>query len=133
MQRVNVLEAAQAANFRKYITNKLGSLDDWTVLFSNVLLATYILPEKTIGGIIRPQSNISQDVWQGKVGLILKLGETAFKYDGPYEYVGRKPKVGEYVMCHSSDPREVGINGQSCKIVDSSLCRMIVPDPDALY
>lgn len=131
--RVNVIEASQAPNFRKYVKEKLGTLDDYVVLGSNVLVATYVEREKTKGGIFLPQNTTNEIRHQGKVSLVLKLGEAAFKYDGPYEYTGRKPKVGEYVMCHASDVRELAINEVSCRLVDSSLIRMIVPDPDALY
>ncbi len=131
--RVDVIAASRSGNFRKYVKDKLGSLEDYVVLGSNVLCATYVLPEKTAGGIIRPNLHVDQDRFQGKISLVLKLGESAFKYDGPYEYLGRKPKVGEYVMCHASDPRELAINEVSCRLVDSSLIRMIVPDPDAFY
>ncbi len=40
----------------------------------NLLVGTYIRPEKTKGGIIRPKDNIKEDVFQGNVGLVLKVG-----------------------------------------------------------
>ncbi len=131
--RVNVMAAARTTNFRKFVKEQLGTLDDYDLLYSNVLVAGYIRPEKTAGGIIRPDANITEDRHQGKIGLILKIGDNAFKYDGPYEYVGKKPKVGDYIMYHSSDARELALNGVSCRLIDSSLIRMIVPDPDAFY
>lgn len=134
MRAVNLKEAARAVDFREYIEAKLGDeLEGIDVLFSQVLLATFILPEKTAGGIIRPDENIRQDVYQGKIGLIIKMGESAYKYDGPYPYEGVRPEVGDYVMCHSSDPRELAIKGVSCKLVDSSLCKMRVKDPYIFY
>jgi len=129
----NAVAAARTTNFRKWLKDKLGTLDDYTVLGTNVLVATYIRPEKTTGGIIRPETNIQEDIHQGKVSLILKMGEGAFKFDGPYVFVGTKPKVGDYVMHHSSDPRALSLNEVSCKLIDSSMVRMIVPDPDAFY
>lgn len=133
--RVNVIAAARSTNFRKWIKEQLGTLEDYDVLYGNVLVAGYIRPEKTAGGIIRPDANITEDRHQGKVGLIIKLGATAFKYDGmtAFAFEGRKPKIGDYVMYNSSETREVGINGVSCRLVDSSLIRMVVPDPDAFY
>jgi co-chaperonin GroES (HSP10) len=121
---VGFKEAAMAA---------LGDLSGYTVLASNVLVASYIKPGKTAGGLILPDSSTDEDRWQGKIGLVLKLGETAFKYDGMAAYEGTVPQVGDYVMFHTSDSRELGINGTSCRFVDSSLIRMIVPDPDGVY
>lgn len=134
--KLNVVELAKRdANitFKKAVLALLGDLSNFHVLGSNVLVASYIQPEKTAGGIIVPESSIHEDRWQGKANLVLKLGETAFKYDGPYEYKGTIPKPGDYVMFHTSDGRELGIRGTSCRLVDSSLIKMITPDPDELY
>ncbi len=137
MRAVNLKEAARALDFREYIEAKLGDdLEGIDVLYSEVLLATFILPEKTAGGIIRPDENIRQDVFQGKIGLILKMGETAYKYMNDYSqfpYEGVKPQIGDYVMCHASDPRELAINGVSCKLVDASRCKLRVKDPYIFY
>jgi co-chaperonin GroES (HSP10) len=120
--------------FEKAVYRKLGGkVKDYQVLYDNVLVATYVAPSKTSGGIIKPNSSIDEDRWQGITGMVLKLGETAFKYDGAFEYKGQTPKVGDFVMYHTSDSREVGINGVSCRLIPSSLIRMIVPDPDVLY
>ena len=48
-----------------------------------MLCAIYIAPEKTAGGIIRPQSNIDEDIHQGKVGLIVGVGPLAFQSQRP--------------------------------------------------
>lgn len=120
-------------NFKDTVLDALGNLDGYQVLGSNVLVATYVSCRKTKGGILRIDKSVDEDRWQGKVGLVLKLGETAFKYDGASFYEGPKPNVGDYVAFHTSDTREIGLMGTSCRFVDSSLIRMIVPDPDALY
>lgn len=41
----------------------------------NLTVATYIRPEKTRGGIIRPSENIKEDELQGNIGLVVKVGE----------------------------------------------------------
>lgn len=133
---LNIYDLAQRpkdVSFKQAVTERIGNLDGYRVLASNVLVATYIKPARTAGGIIIPDSGTDEDRWQGKVGLVLKLGHTAFKYDGMAAYEGPIPEVGEFVMFHTSDSRELGINGTSCRFVDSSLIRMIVPDPDGVY
>ena len=120
--------------FQKAVRRMLGgAVDDYSVLYDNVLIATYVAPSKTSGGIIKPNASIDEDRWQGITGIVLKLGEGAFKYDGQFKYEGRIPKIGEFVMYHTSDTRELGINGVSCRLIPSSLIRMIVPDPEHLY
>lgn len=121
------------SDFGKVVREMIGSLDKYQVLGSNVLVATYVRPRKTAGGILLTDNSIHEDRWQGILGLVLKMGDAAFTFDGAYEYKGPKAKVGDYVMFHTSDARELSIKGISIKLVDSSLIRMIVPDPMDLY
>ena len=129
--RINVADIAArdaSVSFKKAVLDNIGDLKDFSVLSSNVLVATYVKPEKTAGGIIIPDTSKDEDRWQGKVGLVLKIGESAFKYDGAFEYEGTKPKIGDYVVFHTSDSREIGVNGFSCRFIDSSLIRMVIPE-----
>lgn len=130
-------ERSSDQNFAELVRKKIGALDDYIVMGSSVLVATYIKPRKTAGGIILTEKAVDEDRWQGKVGLVLKMGEDAFKYTytgaGAYDYTGPKPEVGSYIAFHTSDAREVGIKGVSCKLIDASLIKLIVPDPDAIY
>ncbi len=138
--KLNVVELAQK-DFKSTVqrdlmpTVKKSAADDGIdVLGSNVLCAVYIAPEKTSGGIIRPEGHIHQDIHQGKVGLILKMGDMAFKFDGPFEYKGKSPKIGDYVMYRASDAaNKLGLCGFSCVLVDSSLIRMVVGNPAIIY
>ena len=63
---------------KKAIPELVGNLDGIEVIGDMVLVGIYIRPEKTAGGIIRPTINKQEDVWQGKVGLVLKWGPDAF-------------------------------------------------------
>ncbi len=45
------------------------------------LVATYIKPAITKGGIIIPTTSGEEDRWQGKVGLLIAVGPSAFNYD----------------------------------------------------
>lgn len=121
-------------SFKTAVKKVLGNLEGFDVHHSLVLTASYIQPRKTRGGILLPDSALDEDRWQGKVNLILKLGPTAFKYqDGGYPYEGKKPDVGDYVIFYTSDGREIGINGVSCRLVESYLIKMNTPDPDRVY
>lgn len=132
-RKVRLVEISQAPDFKAAVMKALGDLSDYSVLAGNVLLATYVRPKVTTGGIIIPEKTQDEDRWQGTVGMVLKLGDGAFKYDGPYAYEGPVPKVGQYVMFHTSDTRELFINGISCRLIQSELIRIIVPDPKAIY
>lgn len=129
----NVLKLSRASDLKKAILEAVGDLSGYTVLGSNVLLAAYIRPEKTSGGIIMPENRLDEDRFQGTVSMILKMGPEAFKYVGGYAYEGPVPEAGQWVMHHASDVRELFIRKTSCKLIDASLIRMIVPEPASIY
>lgn len=139
LQSSNVLELAQrGGSFQDAINEKIGkAVAKSKVLGELVMVATYVPPEKTKGGIFIPNKSLDENRFQGKVGMVLKLGESAFKYTGPYDhegsYRGTKPKVGDYVVYRASDGMEMFINGTSVRLIDSHLIKMVVDDPEAFY
>jgi co-chaperonin GroES (HSP10) len=133
---------ANLVNFAQYqtpqllkdaINDRLGSLDGFDVLGDMVLLAVYVEPEKTAGGIIRPNSNVNEAKYQGKCALVLKKGPIAFKYDGNYPYEGPVPNVGDWVFLRVSDAWDIDIKGVPCRMVHSDLIKGIVADPTMIY
>jgi co-chaperonin GroES (HSP10) len=136
-----VIELARAKDQRQTIQERVGDLKGHQVLKDLVLVATYIEPEITAGGILKPDSMLDESRYQGKVGLVLKLGPTAFEYDGQFKYVGPKPKVGDWVKYHPSNAREFflggpggkGNSGISCRHISSELIEAIIEDPTKIW
>ena len=130
---LRLIEVAESEDPKAKILEMVGNLDDIQVLGSRVLVGTFIAPRKTKGGIIRPEQNVDEDRWQGTVGLVLKLGECAFDFDGGYTYKGTKPKCGQWVEYRFADRIEVGIRGVACGYIDSQNIRSIVANPSIFY
>ena len=64
-----------------------------------VLVATAPSPDRK-GLILYTDKRKEESRWQGKVGLILKLGPNAFEYDPrypSYKWEGPKPQVGDWI------------------------------------
>ena len=56
---------------------------------------------KTQGGIIIPEmqgGTATEDKYQGKVGLVVKLGPLAFKEDDTHKWGDTVPKIGDWVL-----------------------------------
>lgn len=124
---------AEATDSKKAILDIVGDLSGYEVLGSRVLVATLPPKAKSKGGIIFTQKNTSEARWTSNIGLVLKMGDTAFKYSGQgnhYLWEGRKPLVGEWVEYDPHDGMEVGLRGLTCRYIDSSLIRGVVPDPE---
>lgn len=139
LQNSNVLLLAQRTkSFKDTIFDLIGdAVAKDVVMGESILVATYIPPEKTKGGLIVPNKTLDENRYQGKIGMVLKLGDSAFKYTGPYDhegsYKGPKAKVGDYVLYRATDGMEAFIRGTSVRYIDSHMIKAIVKDPEAYY
>ena len=117
----------------KDLFKRIGKLDSFKLTGDQVLLGVYMRPEKTKSGIILTDNTRKEDEHQGKAGLILLKGPTAFKYDGNYGFEGAAPEIGDWVAVWVVDGRKITINGVLCRIVSSEQVRMVIPAPDVVF
>jgi co-chaperonin GroES (HSP10) len=118
---------------RADILKVVGDLKGVRPKWNNVLVATYIRPAMTAGGIIRPDSNVAEDEWQGKVGLVLKMGPMAYRDDEDTQFNGEDVKVGEWAVYLPGDGRNVSVNGYPCRWIKDSSIKMVVDDPSIIF
>jgi hypothetical protein len=59
---------------KQQIIDKVGDLSGYDVANNEVLVAIYLRPEKTAGGIILTANNLKEDLYQAKAHLVLKIG-----------------------------------------------------------
>ncbi len=130
--RANIVELAAASDQKTAILKAVGDLSGLKLAGSLVLVATYIEPEKK-GSIYLPQKRLEESRYQSTVGLVLKKGPAAFKYDGPYPYEGEVPEEGDWVFYRTSDSREIFIRNTSCRLIHSEMINGIVNDPEMVW
>lgn len=119
---------------KKIVQDRVKSHVKGVELFgSRLLIATAPMPEASAGGILFADKTIDENRFQGKVGLVLKIGPGAFKYSGQYAYEGPVPKVGDWVFYRNSDTWECSINGVSCRFVLDDFVVGKVPSPDHIW
>ena len=83
---IRVLAAAE--DQKQAIWDTIGdSLDHITLTGNKFIMAVYIARELSKGGIIKPDQTLKEDIFQSKVGLILKAGPDAFRFKGAYHWV----------------------------------------------
>lgn len=116
-------------DYKKTVFNILGDLKDIEVMYNAVLLAAYVRPEKTAGGIIRPDDNVAEDVFQGKAGLVLKLGNGAFIDDGVNNFRGQHVSVGDWCAFFIGDAKLLNIKDVPCRLVEDANIRLKLKDP----
>ena len=136
---------------KQQIFKDLGNMKDFELLDDDLLVATYVDSEVAASGkradgssfvLYKPQSSTQEARYQGKVALVVALGPTAFQYHAngqPYE--GKKVKVGDWVVIHPSDGREIflkdpksaGNEYVACRRIHWSNILMRVDDPRRVY
>lgn len=121
------------------ILDRVGELNDVEVFGSDVLVALYIRPEKTKSGIILSDSTRHEDKWQGKAGLVLKLGPTAYLDENGEKF--RDISEGDWVVFRPSDGWPVTLRAANsvsskdavaCRVITDINIRMRVSSPDAI-
>ena len=120
-------------NPRKVITDKIGDLSNIDLFYNKILVGIYIRPEKTAGGIIYTDETREEDRFQGKAGLVLKIGPTAFKDEGSVQFYGQKVQVGDWIVFRPSNGLKMKINSIDCVYLQDVHVEMRVDRPDWVY
>lgn len=120
---------AASGDFKEEVLKQVGDLGDVDIMFNMVLVACYVRPEKTSGGIYLTQTSQEEDVYQGKVGLVLKLGPNAFESDDEFDFKGQGAQIGEWVVYKVGDAWQLQVGQWPCRLVRDSAIRMKVKDP----
>jgi co-chaperonin GroES (HSP10) len=124
---------SQAADPKKAIFEAIGDTSGDEVMHNQILVVTYVRPEKTSGGIIRPDQNIAEDEYQGKVGLVVKKGKTAFLSDDQNDFMGQDVHAGDWVVYRIGDGWPVTIRGVACRMLTDRSIRMKVRNPEDYF
>lgn len=128
-----VMEVSRSGDPRQGIKNIMGDLSDFEVEANLVLVAIYIRPEKTKGGIIRPDANVEEDIYQGKVGLVLKKGPIAYAEWEDEDKRGQVAKEDDWVVSNIGDGWAIRVKGYPCRLIPYERIRMRVSDPEAIF
>ncbi|MGH7744963.1 MAG: hypothetical protein ACREQ5_09195 [Candidatus Dormibacteria bacterium] len=113
-------------------------LSEITVLGAEVLIGIYVRPDaslKLAGGkeLYLPDRVRAEDKFQGKVGLVLKMGPIAFKEDSTHRFGDAVPQVGDWVALRVGDSFQISVGEQMCRIAEDVNFKLIVKHPDAVY
>lgn len=117
MKVLHNVEQDYPAELKAEIIAAVGNLDHIELWGEEVLVAPFIQPGKTKGGIITGVRQQTEDKWQSKSFLILKLGVKAQKIaDGGSTYA---PKVGDWCFGFPQEADHVSVRGPGYKMAKS--------------
>lgn len=114
---------------------KIGNLAEMGIelLFSQILVMDYQRPEKLASGLLVPGQTRDEERYQGKSGLVIMKGPTAFVDQGEVKFFGQNVNVGEWVIYRRSDGWEMQINECNCRVLQDVHVKMKVPGPDTVW
>jgi co-chaperonin GroES (HSP10) len=125
---------------KQALLDRVGDLSGIEVFGSDVVVAVYMRPERTRAGIILTDNMRSEDAFQGKVGLIVKMGPTAYCDETGNKF--RDINVGDWAVFRASDGFPVTLTASNsvstkdaiiCRIINDINIRMTVSSPDAIF
>lgn len=89
---------------------------------------------KTSGGIILPDQTTAEDDFQGKVGMLMKVGPDFQTKDGNAEFFGLNvPKVGDWIMVRVGDTYSFKVKGKMFRMCEAKMLRGAVTKPDVIW
>lgn len=118
---------------REDLLKQIGSLKGIEIFHNQILCAVYVRPEKTKGGIVLPDQHRAEDKIQGKVGLVLKKGASAFVDDTNTWFKDVEINEGDWVVFRPSDGWSITVNKVLCRILDDVNVRGRIQHPDQVW
>lgn len=112
---------------------QVGDVSKIEILHNQILVAVYIRPEKTKGGIFLSDQTRNEDRYQGKAGLVLKKGPLAFVDDDANKFHGQNVEVGDWVFYRVSDGFPLILNGTLCRLLEEVHVKGKIPSPDVVF
>jgi co-chaperonin GroES (HSP10) len=118
---------------KQALLDEIGPIDDIEIFHNQVLVAIYIRPNVTKGGIYLSDKTVDEDKYQGKVGLVIKKGADAFNDPSGKWFNGVKIALHDWVVFRPSDGWQITVHGKVCRILDDTDVRGRIPAPDVVW
>lgn len=121
-----------------YLLEKTKNFRDHIKLFhNNIMVATYYLPafQKLPDGrkFFRADQTLDEATFQGKVGLVLAKGPSAFRDDDRVKFHGQDVKLGEWVYYDVGAGRQCAINRVHCRRLKDVEIHGTTDNPEMIY
>lgn len=117
---------------KQELIEKLGDLSGFTIAQNEVLLAIYVRPQMTPGGILVTPNYLKEDLYQGKVGLVVKIGAACefVRTSASGRSFGIDVKLHDWVVTRPADTWPIDVNGRPDVLLRSDFvaCRLVFDD-----
>ena len=118
---------------KQKIIDQLGDMSKIEILNNQILCAVYVRPTKTKSGIYLADQTTAEDRFQGKVGLLVGMGPSAFQDESGQWFADASFKLHDWLVFRPSDGWNVTINGVLCRMLSDTQVKMRIPAPDIAW
>jgi co-chaperonin GroES (HSP10) len=115
------------------LRKELGDLSKLEIFNNQILCAIYLRPEKTKSGIYVPDKNRDEDRYQSKMGLVVKIGPSAFDDKTGEWFKGVTVKEGDWLILRPSDGWSITVKGVLCRLIEDVNVKGRNPIPDEIW
>lgn len=110
-----------------------GALDGVDVFKALVLVATFQRDRAAKGSkILTAGITKKEDVYQGRVGLVAKIGPLAFQDNKDVQFAGKRVDPGDFCFYTPADGKRMMVNGVECRLIEDVHIDGKVLDPYVL-
>lgn len=115
------------------LRKEIGDISKVEIFNNQILVAVYIRPQKTKSGIYLSDKTVDEDRHQSKVGLVIKKGPTAFIDDSDTWFKDIEINEGDWVIFRPSDGWQITVNNVLCRMLEDTVVRGKVNQPDTVW
>jgi co-chaperonin GroES (HSP10) len=122
-----------AVDPKQKLLEDIGDISSVEIFNNQILVAVYIRPQKTKSGIYLSDQSREEDKIQGKVGLVVKKGPSAFVDEANEWFKDVSVEVNDWVVFRPSDGWSITVNNVLCRMIDDTAIRGKVDAPDRVW
>jgi len=111
----------------------LGDLSNIEIFNNQILCAVYIRPQKTKSGLYLSDKTVDEDRFQGKVGLLIGMGPSAFQDESGQWFSDTAFKLHDWLVFRPSDGWNITVNGVLCRVLSDTQVKVRVSSPDLVW
>jgi len=118
---------------KEKLHKEIGDLSNIHIFNNQLLIALYIRPKVTKSGIYLTDKTVDEDIYQSKVGLLVKKGKSAFNDGTGTWFDGETFEIGDWLISRPSDGWTITINNVPCRIIDDVNIKGRTDHPDKIW
>ena len=112
------------------LVEQAGDISNVEVFNNQLLVAVYVRPAKTKSGIYLTDKTTEEDRYQSKIGLVLKMGDSAFNDKSGEWFNGVQIEEGDWIIFGRYAGARMAIDGGEIRILNDDEILATIKDPE---